>query len=341
MVEGFPRIRSGQRPPDIACLEGVIGYWHHGSPSALSRWYAANQSLNAPAEIPSRMAWAHGLWFSTSSGTMATLRQHIRTGVPVVVLLQRSALNPDTRAYWVITGFDDTNRVVLGLKPDSPAQTMPYDEFERAWRVNRNLMTTAVPPDFDKRALEPRELYERARYFEAAGSYEKAAADYEAAADAGFGQTALYVRLGNTQRNRGLAREAEAAYRRAIAADPHNAQAYNNLAYLLAESGTRLDEAVHLARQALVLEPANPLVLDTLGFSLYQQGSYRDAADVLERARARGRWLPPSAQADIGIHLIRAHIGNENYHLGREVMRDVLRNAPGTKIPEDVRQRLE
>lgn len=337
MIEGLRRPRGDKLPADIACVESVILHWRQGSHSSVARWYAANRNTLAPAELPSRLAWAHGLWTSTTASTFDALRQNIRTGVPVVVLLQRSALNPDTRGYWLVAGFDDADRLVLAFKPGAAPQTIPYDQFEREWRVNRNWMMAALPPDFDRRPLDPRELFERGRFQEAAGAHGKAAADFEAAAAAGLGQSALFVRLGNTYRKLGRREDAEQAYRRAIAADPHNAQAYNNLAYLYAEGKTRIEEAVQLARQALVLEPANPLVLDTLGFALYQQGKTRDAADVLERARARAHWLPADAQADIGIHLIRAHVANAHYHLAREVLRDVLRIAPGADIPADLR----
>lgn len=341
MIEGVRRPRGDKLPAELACVESVILHWRQGSPSSIARWYAANRDARAPAELPARLAWAHGLWSSASSATFDALRGNIRAGVPVVVLLQRSALNPDTRGYWLVAGFDDADRLLLAFKPGAAPQAIPYDQFEREWRVNRNWMMVVLPPDFDRRPLEPRELFERGRFHETAGAHEKAAADYEAAAAAGLGQSALYIRLGNTFRHLGRREDAERAYRRAMAADPHNAQAYNNLAYLYAESETRHEEAVQLARQALVLEPANPLVLDTLGFALYRQGKTRDAADVLERARARAYWLAADVQADIGIHLIRAHIANEHYHLAREVMTDVLRIAPGTDIPADIRERLK
>ena len=57
---------------------------------------------------------------------------------------------------------------------------------------------------------------------------------------------------------------AELAYRQAIDASPERAEAWNNLAYVLAAKGHRQD-AVAAAREALRLSPENEApYLDTL-----------------------------------------------------------------------------
>jgi Flp pilus assembly protein TadD len=60
------------------------------------------------------------------------------------------------------------------------------------------------------------------------------------------------VGLGNASYRLGRLREAESAYRRAIAIDPGHGPAYNNLAHVLAELGER-DDAVAAARTAVAL----------------------------------------------------------------------------------------
>lgn len=66
--------------------------------------------------------------------------------------------------------------------------------------------------------------------------------------------------------------------------DPAYAEALNYLAYLWANQGVRLDEALRHAQTALALDPENAAYLDTLGWVYYHQGRYADALDLLEQA---------------------------------------------------------
>jgi tetratricopeptide (TPR) repeat protein len=73
-----------------------------------------------------------------------------------------------------------------------------------------------------------------------------------------------------------------------IAEDPKNADALNSLAYMLAERGQKLDEAVTLVERALAIEAGNGAYLDTLGWAYYKQNRLdraekplRDAAEQL------------------------------------------------------------
>jgi tetratricopeptide (TPR) repeat protein len=82
--------------------------------------------------------------------------------------------------------------------------------------------------------------------------------------------------------------DAEAVFRQMIAEDPKNADALNSLAYMLAERGQKLDEAVTLVERALAIEAGNGAYLDTLGWAYYKQNRLdraekplRDAAEQL------------------------------------------------------------
>jgi tetratricopeptide (TPR) repeat protein len=74
-------------------------------------------------------------------------------------------------------------------------------------------------------------------------------------------------------------------YRRVIAADPTHANALNNLAVLLGESG-QASEALPLAQRAKELLPGNPAVTDTFGWVLYKNGLYSLAVRQLEEANS-------------------------------------------------------
>ena len=74
------------------------------------------------------------------------------------------------------------------------------------------------------------------------------------------------------------------AYRDVLGIDPENALALNNLAYLYAERGENLKEAMEYAKQAVEQDPDNPVFLDTLGWLHYKTGDYRKAREIIEKA---------------------------------------------------------
>lgn len=70
-------------------------------------------------------------------------------------------------------------------------------------------------------------------------------------------------------------------YRKALKLDPDNTTANNNLAWLLSEAGTGLEEALNLARAARRKDPDNPEIADTLGWIYYKMKNYTLAVDQL------------------------------------------------------------
>lgn len=71
--------------------------------------------------------------------------------------------------------------------------------------------------------------------------------------------------------------------REALRRDPVHASASNDLAWLLAERGEELDEALVLARRAVAVRPEAP-ILDTLGWVQLRRGEAEAAAETLARA---------------------------------------------------------
>jgi tetratricopeptide (TPR) repeat protein len=78
--------------------------------------------------------------------------------------------------------------------------------------------------------------------------------------------------------------DAEAIFRQMIEEDPKNADALNSFAYMLAERGQKLDEAVALVQRALAIEPGNGAYLDSLGWAYYKQNRFEQAEAPLKEA---------------------------------------------------------
>jgi tetratricopeptide (TPR) repeat protein len=92
------------------------------------------------------------------------------------------------------------------------------------------------------------------------------------------------IKLGVALDYAGRLDEAIAAYRRAVAAEPDNYLAHNQLAWALARTGKDLDRALEHARTADRLAPDNGSVLDTLAWIVYLKGDPEDALRFARRA---------------------------------------------------------
>ncbi|MGA7384061.1 MAG: tetratricopeptide repeat protein, partial [Methylocella sp.] len=82
--------------------------------------------------------------------------------------------------------------------------------------------------------------------------------------------------------------EAEAAYRRAVKADPSFPPGWHNLADLLDESG-RLSEAVDCERRALAADPLYADAMFNLALFLQRLGNHAEAATWWARYLERDR----------------------------------------------------
>jgi Tfp pilus assembly protein PilF len=120
-------------------------------------------------------------------------------------------------------------------------------------------------------ALTPAEHLKLGISYEQAGKPDLALREYERAA-AGPERSRALTCQGNIYSARRQLPEAEARYRAALAADPDNVVALNNLAWQLAQEGRALDEAERLIRHAIELR-AEP------------RATYADTLEVILRKR--------------------------------------------------------
>ncbi len=90
--------------------------------------------------------------------------------------------------------------------------------------------------------------------------------------------------MGATYEVQGNWQEAQTAYQRALALEPEQALAANNLAYLMLEHGGNVNLALTLAQTARRGLPDVPNTADTLGWAYFQNGAYSVAVGLLENA---------------------------------------------------------
>ena len=77
---------------------------------------------------------------------------------------------------------------------------------------------------------------------------------------------------------------AEKLFLKCVELDPDHAEAFNYLAYMWAEKGIKLDQAVDMVRKALKLDPSSGAFIDTLGWIYFMQGKYDDAMKAIGKA---------------------------------------------------------
>lgn len=77
---------------------------------------------------------------------------------------------------------------------------------------------------------------------------------------------------------------AEKDLRQVIASQPENAAALNALGYTLADQTERFEEAEELIRQAYILQPGEPSIIDSMGWIAYRLGRFQAAIQFLQKA---------------------------------------------------------
>ncbi len=82
----------------------------------------------------------------------------------------------------------------------------------------------------------------------------------------------------------GQKKEAREAYLKVLGVDPENVAALNNLAYIDAEAGRDLDQALTMVEKAKKQKPESPDISDTLGYIYYQKNLNQQAIQALKTA---------------------------------------------------------
>ena len=135
--------------------------------------------------------------------------------------------------------------------------------------------------------------------------------------------------LGNIEEMQGAHTDALEHFRKAVQANPQSAQAANNLAYLTADSGGNLEEALKYAQKAVELAPNHAAYSDTLGWILYRKGVYPTSVQYLEKASS------DPGNVIWKYHLAMAYAKAGDLNRGRSMLQAALKlnpNVPEAKV---------
>ena len=94
----------------------------------------------------------------------------------------------------------------------------------------------------------------------------------------------LYSIMGEIYHNKGLNKQAYAAYDSCLQWKPDNIVTLNNYAYFLSDEGVNLDKAEEMSAKAIKAEPKNTTYLDTYAWIMYKQKKFAEAKIYIDLA---------------------------------------------------------
>ena len=187
---------------------------------------------------------------------------------------------------------EDSIRIVLEqalqIAPDNAAARLQLVQY--AWRANDRDRVIALCQD--ARQYNPDEMafyyyqgiayYQKDRLDDALDAFQNGIgvitgeSDVEIVSD-------FYAVMGDIYHQKGMVREAFAAYDSCLQWKDDNIGCLNNYAYYLSEKGIRLDEAEQMSFRTIKAEPKNPTYLDTYAWVLFRQRRYDEAREYIDR----------------------------------------------------------
>ena len=135
-----------------------------------------------------------------------------------------------------------------------------------------------ITPDLPLSYINLGELYL------ATGKQDQAVKEYEAALAKNPKLVGAHMILGMIHERKKEVDKAKAKYEEVLKINPKFGPAANNLAYILGEEGTNLDQALSYAQTAREQQPNDPSVADTLGWIYYKKNAYLKASSLLKEA---------------------------------------------------------
>jgi tetratricopeptide (TPR) repeat protein len=155
--------------------------------------------------------------------------------------------------------------------------------------------------------------------------------DVELQARAGL--SAVYVDMEDFQKG-------EAELERLLLKHPDDPGVNNDLGYLYADQGKKLEQAESMIRKAMEAEPENSAYLDSLGWVLFKRGKPEEALEPLKKAAAQR-----TADTTVLDHIGDVYYGLKRYRDARESWKRAAEVATKSEPPDDrlpdIRKKLD
>jgi hypothetical protein len=311
VLDGVPCIRQTKNQCGPAALEMVMGFWLE----SLDSEEIAARVFNEEAGTTSVQSMGGflpppGYWTSAGYFDGPGLINRLESGLPIIVLLERTRPNFFGGHYYVVHGVDRTRELLFlssGAKCD---QLMSWPYFEYLWERTGHWLMFVCPLNagVENWELSAGEHVDRGWHFERNGMPAMAELDYFQALALDPGLVQARINAGNLLMSQERWSEAESLFREGLSLRPGQPQLLNNLAWVLGEEGSiqqGLEIADTLVQREGGWESAPVEYLDTLGWLLARAGNDDEALAVLRQAlaRARGESAAPDVIQGIEMHI--------------------------------------
>ncbi len=145
-IEGVPFYRQSESTCGPAALASVLAYW--GRPEPLERIttevYLPKLGGTLPMDMVS-FAQKAGFKATPSSGTLSELKTAVRTGTPIICLIDLGFGLYHRPHYITVIGFDDVHGVVICHDGSKPNSLIGYDKFNKEWARAGSWMLAIEP----------------------------------------------------------------------------------------------------------------------------------------------------------------------------------------------------
>jgi ABC-type bacteriocin/lantibiotic exporter with double-glycine peptidase domain len=147
-IENVPFYPQSDSTCGPAALAGVLAYW--GRPATVDEISAGVYLPKLRGTLPMDMeAYARNAGFETvsSSGSLQDLKAHIRTGEPVICLLDAGFGLYRRPHYLIVIGFDDVNALLINHDGRNANSVVGYEAFDKAWTRAGRWMLVIKPKE--------------------------------------------------------------------------------------------------------------------------------------------------------------------------------------------------
>ena len=192
------------------------------------------------------------------------LLAELDVGNPVLVLQNLGIEQWPLWHYAVAMGYDLESTTLYLHSGREERFATSFSDFDKSWQSSEQWGLTITTPERLPVTLDQAEGLKAANGLEQAGQHAAASQTYSSLLDRWPDSLSALMGYGNARYAQGDLETAQKTFRHAVALHPEAAEAWNNLAVSLGESG-RKDEALRAARKAVGLGGPNEMIaLQTL-----------------------------------------------------------------------------
>jgi len=208
-------------------------------------------------------ARSYGLLPYKLAPELSNILREIDSGRPVLVFQNLAFEWVPRWHYAVVVGYDLTSKQLVLRSGTDKRRMVSFNTFEQTWQRGKHWAYVLVQPGQIPVTAEPLSYTKAAGDLLQAGFEQEALSSFNAAAKHWPDKALSHMVLGNTQYKTNDYAGAQQSFSQAVMAEPENAQAWNNLAYVYLAQQCRV-AAIKAIGCAVRLAPADQNLSDSL-----------------------------------------------------------------------------